>query len=56
VSRLFQKTPKFNIGKIKDEEKRQKYITEITDKFNEIKENWNIIKKTILEAAYSSLK
>lgn len=41
--------------------KRQKYIIEITGKLNERQEenerkvDWSIIKKTILEAAYSTL-
>jgi len=60
ASRHFQKTLKFNIEELKDEEKRQKYITEITGKLNERQENerkvnWNTIKKTILEAVHSTL-
>ncbi|KAL4135669.1 hypothetical protein QTP88_007267 [Uroleucon formosanum] len=60
ASRHFQKTLKFNIEELKDEEKRQKYITEITGKLNERQENerkvnWSTIKKTILEAAHSTL-
>lgn len=61
ASRYFQKTPKFNIEELKDEEKRHKYTTEITDKLierqegNERKVNWGIIKKTIFHAAYNTL-
>ncbi|XP_029340938.1 craniofacial development protein 2-like [Acyrthosiphon pisum] len=60
ASRYFQKALKFNIEELKDEEKRQKYITEITGKLNERqgnerKVNWSTIKKTILEAAHSTL-
>lgn len=60
ASRHFHKTLKFNIEELKDEEKRQKYITEITGKLNERqrnerKVNWSTIKKTILEAAHSTL-
>lgn len=39
ASRYFQKTLKFNIEELKDEKKRQKYITEITGKLNERQEN-----------------
>lgn len=50
ASRYLKEIPKFNIEEIKDEEKRQKYIIEITGKLNdrlgnEKKENWNIIKR-----------
>lgn len=55
----FQKTPKFKIEELKDEEKRQKYTTKLTGKLNEKKEyerkvSWNIIKKLILKATFST--